>query len=98
MESADEDRLFLSVITIAELHYGVARMPTGLRKTHLERWLQFDLPSRFEGRVLPVTNQIAEAWGEMVSGCESMGHPIGAMDAFWPQLRTSMSSLLLLET
>jgi toxin FitB len=31
MESADEDRVFLSVISLAELRYGVEGMPTGAR-------------------------------------------------------------------
>jgi predicted nucleic acid-binding protein len=82
MESADEDRLFLSVITLAELHFGVARMPAGVRKTRIERWLQFELRIRFEKRVVPVTEQVAEAWGRVVSECESVGHPISAMDGF----------------
>lgn len=82
MESADEDRLFLSVITVAELHYGVSRLPAGTRKIHLERWLKLELTLRFEKRILPITNQIAEAWGQVVSHCESIGRPILAMDAF----------------
>lgn len=82
MESADEDRLFLSVITLAELHYGVERMALGMRRTGVERWLRLEAPLRFERRVLPVSEEMVVVWGRVVSLTESAGRPISAMDAF----------------
>jgi toxin FitB len=82
MESADEDRVFLSVISLAELRYGVDRMTSGKRRQRLETWLQNELPLRFEGRVLPVGAEIADAWGKVVSRGEAAGRPISVMDAF----------------
>jgi predicted nucleic acid-binding protein len=82
MESADEDRVFLSVISLAELRYGVERMPAGARRSRLEHWLRDELPLRFERRILPVDDRIAEAWGRTVSRGEEMGRAMGAMDAF----------------
>jgi len=80
-ESADEDRIFLSVVSLAELRYGVERMAAGRRRSRLEQWLQHELPLRFEGRILPVDANVAEAWGRTVSRSEAAGRPIGAMDA-----------------
>ena len=82
MESADEDRLFLSVVTLAELHYGVERMPAGMRRTRVERWLRLEVPLRFEKRVLPVSAEIAVVWGRAVALSESAGRPMSVMDAF----------------
>ena len=82
MESADEDRLFLSVITLAELDYGVERMPAGLRRSRVERWLRLELLPRFERRFLPVSEEIALVWGRIVALNESAGRPIGIMEAF----------------
>lgn len=82
MESADEDRVFLSVISLAELRYGVERMPVGARRSRLEQWLRDELPLRFEGRILSIDNHIAEAWGRTVSRSEALGRPMGIMDAF----------------
>ena len=82
MEAADEDRVFLSVISLAELRYGVERMAAGARRNRLEGWLRHELPLRFEGRILSVDNRIAEAWGRTVSRSEALGRPMGAMDAF----------------
>ena len=82
MEAADEDRVFVSVITLAELRHGVERMPEGARRVRLERWLEQELPLRFEGRILPVGEQIADVWGKVVSRSESAGRPMDIMDAF----------------
>ena len=82
MESADEDRIFISVVSLAELRYCVERMAAGRRRSRLERWLQHELPLRFENRILPVDINVAEAWGRTVSRNEAAGRPISAMDAF----------------
>ena len=82
MESADEDRVFLSVISIAELRYGVDRMPLGARRSRLDQWLRDELPLRFEGRILSVDQNVAGVWGKIASRSEALGRPIGAMDAF----------------
>ena len=39
IESTDEDRVFVSVITFAELRYGVERLAAGRRGRRLEEWL-----------------------------------------------------------
>ena len=82
MESADEDRLFLSVITLAELRYGVERLAAGARRAGLDQWLKFELPERFERRILAIDVEIAAAWGSVVAQCDSLGRPISVMDAF----------------
>jgi len=82
MESVDEDRIFISVVSLAELHYGVERLAVGRRRSRLERWLLHELPLRFESRILPVDVNVAEAWGRTVSRSEATGRPIGVIDAF----------------
>ncbi len=82
MESADEDRIFISVVSLAEIRYGVEHMAAGRRRNRLEDWLQHELPLRFEARILPVDTKVADAWGKTVSRSEAAGRPISAMDAF----------------
>ena len=82
MESADEDRIFLSVVSLADLRYGVDRMALGARRTRLEHWLQDELPLRFEGRILSIDPRVAEARGRTVSRSEPLGRRTSAMDAF----------------
>ena len=64
LAETDEDRVFLSVVTITELRYGIERMAAGSRRNRLDEWLSEELPLRFEGRVLPVDAVIADACGK----------------------------------
>jgi len=82
MESTDEDRVFISVVTFAELRYGVERLAAGGRRRRLEEWLGHELPLRFEGRILAVDGDVADVWGKTVSRSEAAGRPICSMDAF----------------
>ena len=82
LAEVDEDNIFLSVVTITELRYGIERLATGRRRDHLEKWLRKDLGSRFERRILPVDIEIADACGRLVARSESMGRPIEPRDAF----------------
>jgi toxin FitB len=80
-ESVDEDRVFLSVISLAELRYGIDRMASGKRQRRLEEWLCKELPFRFEGRILPVDSPVADACGRILRRTELRGRSIEAMDA-----------------
>ena len=63
LAEVDEDRVFISIVTLAELRYGIERMPAGARRDRLDEWLSQQVPSRFETRVLPVDPQTANSWG-----------------------------------
>jgi toxin FitB len=77
----DEDEVFLSVVTFAELRHGIERLPAGERRRRLDEWLRSDLPLRFEERIVGVDGAIADEWGRVVARRESRGRPISAMDA-----------------
>jgi len=83
LANVDEDRVFLSVMTLAELRYGTERLAAGARKSRLETWLREELPLRFEGRILTIETTIADAWGRVTSRCRAAGKPIRVMDAFF---------------
>lgn len=78
----DEDQVFLSVVTLTELRYGIERMPRGRRQKQLSVWLEKSLPVRFEGRILSVDRAVADACGRLVARGEAVGRPLEAMDAF----------------
>lgn len=82
LADVDEDRVFISVITLAELRHGVERMPDGARRRRLDAWLGDELPQRFEGRVLAIDAAIADIWGRIVARSQAAGRPVGSMDAF----------------
>ena len=82
LAEVDEDRVFVSVITLAELRYGIERMPTGNRRRRLDEWLRNELPLRFEGRILVIDGATADAWGKIVARREATGRAISVPDAF----------------
>lgn len=82
LASADEAKLFLSVVSLAELRHGVERLDGGRRKSALDLWLSDQLPARFEDRLLAVDAGTADQWGRVVARAQAAGRPIGAMDAF----------------
>ena len=82
LSEIDEDRVFLSVVTLAELRHGIERLADSKRRKRLDAWLRDELAIRFEGRLLSVDQTVANHWGELVARREAVGRPIGAMDAF----------------
>jgi hypothetical protein len=78
----DEDRVFLSVITVAELRYGIEKMASGSRRSRLAEWLEEELPLRFEGRILGIDPPTADRCGKLVANSEDRGRRMEVMDAF----------------
>ena len=78
----DEDRVFLSVVTLAEVRYGIERMVAGSRRKRLAEWLEQDLPLRFEGRILAIDADTADICGKLVADSEDRGRRMEVMDAF----------------
>ncbi|MGB8653150.1 MAG: type II toxin-antitoxin system VapC family toxin, partial [Candidatus Acidiferrales bacterium] len=83
LEEADEDELYLSVMTFAELRHGVEALGEGRRREALTRWISEDLSERFEGRIIAVERTVAEAWGAMMGRSERRGRALGTMDGLF---------------
>lgn len=82
LAEADEDRLHVSVMTLAELRHGIERLPDSARRQRLNEWLSNDMPSRFEGRIVSINDKVADAWGRIMAQRETIGAPMGVADAF----------------
>jgi len=82
LAEADEDRVFISVITLAELRYGIERMPAGARRNRLDMWVSEQLPARFEARVLSIDTETADTWGRVMARGQVRGRLVGTMDTF----------------
>jgi predicted nucleic acid-binding protein len=82
LANAVEDRIFISVVTLAELRHGVERLAPGARRDRLDEWLTEEVPLRFEERLLDVDAETANMWGRVMARGQAAGRPPGAMDAF----------------
>lgn len=80
LEATDDGQLFLSVVTVGELRKGFTILPESKRRTFLEGWLQNDLLPWFEGRILPITQAIADRWGILDGESQLRGTPLNAAD------------------
>ncbi len=80
LDRLDEDRSFISVVSIAEIRRGVALMDEGRKREALAEWLTRDLPQRFEQRVLPVVEPVALAWGDLMGLAKRRGRGLSSMD------------------
>ncbi|MBN9221548.1 MAG: type II toxin-antitoxin system VapC family toxin [Mesorhizobium sp.] len=80
LNELDEDRSFISVVSIAEIRRGVALMDEGRKREALAEWLARDLPQRFEQRVLPVDEPVALAWGDLMGLARRRGRGLSSMD------------------
>ena len=82
MADADEDRLFMSVITLTELRYGIERLAKSNRKKRLDEWVDGELLPRFEGRILGIDSATANVCGTLIAHSEATGRRVDPMDGF----------------
>jgi predicted nucleic acid-binding protein len=69
-----------TAVTLAEVLYGIERLPTGDRKATL-RQTAADVFGRFAEDILPFDAAAATAYSEIVAQRDRQGAPIGGYDA-----------------
>ena len=65
IEKIPAEDIFLSVITIGELSYGMEKLPAGKKKHKVALWLYTELPKFFKGRVIPIDTEVMLEWGKL---------------------------------
>jgi len=60
--------IFLSVISVGEICYGVEKLPPGKKKHELSLWLYYELPQWFNGRIIPLETEVMIEWGRLRAG------------------------------
>jgi predicted nucleic acid-binding protein len=80
IEAADENLLYLSVMTLGEIRQGVAALPQSKKRTMLETWLEVDLQSRFAGRVLTIDGAVADRRGWIMAQSQAKGSTLPVVD------------------
>lgn len=80
IEGTDESLLYLSVLTLGEIRRGIAALPQSRRRASLEAWLDKDLRSRFEDRILTIDQEVADRWGLLTAAARSSGIVLPVID------------------
>jgi toxin FitB len=69
-EQIRPEDMYLSVITIGELCYGVEKLPAGKKKHDLYIWLYSKLPEWFNRRIIEIDTEVITEWGKIRAGTE----------------------------
>ncbi|PSB04361.1 VapC toxin family PIN domain ribonuclease [filamentous cyanobacterium CCP2] len=81
IDRLEDERVFLSVITIGEIRKGIEKLPNSKRKTTLQDWLNYELLVRFNGRILAIDTEVILQWGQLIGKLELDGKKMAAMDS-----------------
>jgi toxin FitB len=72
--------LCTTAVTVAEIRYGLERLPGGRRKDRLQA-VADEVFTMFSDYVLPFDAEAAERFALIVSHCDGIGRPIEGFDA-----------------
>ncbi len=80
--AANDDDMYISVLTVGELQKGIAKLSShDPRRLQLERWLVFERLPRFGRRVLTFGIEAARHWGNMVAAAAARGIVLSIVDS-----------------
>ncbi len=74
------DQLHISVVTLAEIRFGIELVSEPNRRAELNEWLTEKVRPMFEGRVLQVTEDIMLKWRLLVEDGRKAGHTFSQPD------------------
>jgi len=77
-----EQDAFLSVMTIQEIRAGIDLLAAGQKRRNLETWLERDIRRGYSGRILPVTEEIADIAGRFVARLRKASQTPATNDMF----------------
>jgi predicted nucleic acid-binding protein len=66
--------LFVSVVTFAEIRFGIERAPNPSHRAELHDWLTHRLRPMFAGRALPISEDVMLKWRLLVEAGRRTGH------------------------
>ena len=72
--------LYVSTITFAEIRFGIELLDDAGRRAELNEWLATIVRPMFEGRVLPVTEEVMLKWRLLVEEGRKSGHTFSQPD------------------
>lgn len=62
-----DDSLHLSVLTLGEIRKGIVKIEDIAKKEKLRMWLEHDLISWFDQRILDIDAGVADRWGRLLA-------------------------------
>ena len=81
VERQSPDDIHLSVVTIGEIDFGIARLAEGLKRLRLQAWRDA-IVERTGRRLLPIDLAVVAAWGEVRARAQAEHRTLPVLDAF----------------
>lgn len=81
VRSINDNFMFLSVLTIGEIHKGIHKLPASEKRSSLKKWVSKDLCQRFDNRIIPISMKVARIWGDIQGNAEKHGKKIPVVDS-----------------
>jgi predicted nucleic acid-binding protein len=72
--------LFLTVITLGEIGYGLRILPPGRRRRWLEEGFERVIAEGFAGRILSFDEKAARSYAEVMGRRKEIGRPLSVLD------------------
>lgn len=79
LDSQNKENLFISTVSLAEISYGIYRLPEGKKKNHLKNGL-LKIEEIFSGQILDVTAKVALEYGRLQAFQANQGFNDNAFD------------------
>ena len=80
LNAANDNDLYLSVITVGEIWKGFTLLRDATRRAQLEQWLKREVSDWFGDRILPVSEAVAKRWGVLEGERQLRGVPLNTAD------------------
>ena len=74
------EHLFISVVTVAEIRFGIELIGDAHRRADLNDWLTHKIRPMFEQRVLPISEDVMLKWRLLVAEGRKSGHTFSQPD------------------
>jgi predicted nucleic acid-binding protein len=81
VDNVDEEKLFLSTITIGEIKKGIEKLAASSHRSALAEWLEDELLVRFKDKILPIDTAVMLIWGKLAADLEKRGQRMPAIDS-----------------
>ena len=74
------DQLYISVVTLAEIRFGIELVPEPSRRVALNDWLTNNVRPMFHQRILPISEDVMLIWRLLVEEGRKVGHTFSQPD------------------
>jgi predicted nucleic acid-binding protein len=65
MDKIPPEDIFLSVISLGEIVFGIEKLPEGEKRAALSLWVYTELPKRFEDHIISIDTEVSVEWGRI---------------------------------